>query len=170
MKPIRGLLLAVVVLLGMAATPRPAAACSIAGDTLHGNFWYVWSDPGRDTVTCGNATTPCVTLQVNNKACNDLQSYGTISGQIKWFGDGGTYRSITAVGTGIWGYQRTLWLWPNESAVFNWHDQTVGVWYRLSCHAVSGSSDWSCVQLTLNGQTWSPGSTGGPFVTLHRVF
>ncbi len=160
-----GLLLVAAAMLWMSG---PAQACTIYGDTLTGSWWYEYRQtPTSQPTPCGSSQTACLRIQVINKTCNDLQSWGTIIGAINWFGNGSP---IYTIGHGPWVWQWAQWVYPPapETAVFYWYDPTAVRWDRfVNCQPVGGSSDWTCTfQQSDNGQSFG----GTSVVTLHRIF
>ncbi len=163
----------------VAALVKPAEACSIAADRLTGGYWIQFYQGGPGTALTdqwGDWTTPAIQIQVINKSCNDLQSFGNISGAIHWYGyinapsyaigDGpvGTYRC------GPWGAyvcywtNWSRWINPNEGAVFNWQgdgsrwDRAVSCAPTNNYYYVGGvvRVQWQCThqQSGDGGRTW----------------
>jgi len=155
-----------------------AHACTIATDNLTGGYWinYYQGGAGGALTQWGDWSTPAIQLQVQNKQCNDLQSWGNITGNIHWFGNinAPTY----AVGPGPAGtytcgpwYRPTVctytnwatWVNPNEGATFDWDDGvnwnkaagcvTTGNWYWVGNTA---RAQWQCThkQSRDGGITW----------------
>ncbi len=157
------------------AVARQAHACSIAQDRLTGGYYikYYQGGPTGTLTEWGDVNNSALWVNAINKSCNDLQSFGSVEGNIRWFGDigapnyyvgdgpdGGTYRC----GWLLCHYTNfSHWINPNESAVFYWNDGTQ--WDRaVSCAPTSNyfvvggvvRVQWSCThqQSRDGGKTW----------------